>query len=172
MRIALLIISFLSLPLAACAQVSVDGAASDVPRVAEEPKPDTARPDGVLKELYTSYFATLNADGKADMNDYAARYFEPELASKFAAAMNSVANPISFDIFINAQDHEDLTLGTLKRTLENGDHAIYEVHFTNNDDEQKVRIGLVKAGGAWKITDIDYGLGVSLTGLLSKPPAQ
>ena len=167
MRIALLIVSFLTLTLAACAQGAAEDGGLDAQRVAEVPKPDNTRPDGVLKELYTTYFSALNApDGKADMNDYAARYFEPELASKFAAATNSAANPITFDVFINAQDHEDLTLGILKRMLENADHALYEVHFTNNDDEQKVRIGLVKAGGAWKITDIDYGQGVSLAGLL------
>jgi hypothetical protein len=40
------------------------------------------------------------------------------------------------------------------------------VHFTNNDEEQKVRIGLVKAGNTWKITDIDFGKDLSLSRLL------
>ena len=37
---------------------------------------------------------------------------------------------------------------------------------TNNDDEQKVRIGLVKAGDTWKITDIEFAKGLSLVGML------
>ena len=117
MRIVLLIASLcMSAFLAACSTEEV--AAPDAPRAEEPVKPDTSRPDGMLKELYVSYFATLNGGGKANMNDYAAKYFEPELASKFAAATNSSGNPINFDIFINAQDHQDLTLGVLKRTFE------------------------------------------------------
>ncbi len=164
MRIALLVAFFcLSGFLAACA---TGEATPDGPKAEEPAKPDTTRPDGLLEELYTSYFATLNAGGKADMNNYAAKYFEPELASKFAAATHSSADPITFDIFINAQDHANLTLGMVKRTFENADHATYEVHFTNNDDEQKVRIALVKAGNSWKITDIEYAKDLSLTRML------
>jgi len=169
MRIVLLAVSLVSsMFLSACGHATSDEAAADAAPKAQEAKSDTARPDGVLNELYSSYFATLNGGGKADTKDYAARYFEPELASKFAAAANSSASPINFDIFINAQDHHDLTLGIIKRALENTDHAIYEVHFSNNDYEQKVRIGLVKTGATWKITDIEYAKNLSLSGLLAK----
>ena len=164
MQFRLLIAAFLSLLLAA----SLPARADDAPPAAAvpaEPKPDLTRPDGVLKELYTSYFATLNGGGKADVKDYAAKYFDPELASKYAAATNGEGK-IDFDIFINAQDHAELTLGTIKRTLESPTHAIYDVHFTNNDNERKVRVGLVKAGDTWKVTDIDYGQGLSLSGML------
>ena len=166
MRAVLCIAACLTLAFAISAPVMADDPPPPTAAAPQAPKPDTTRPEGVLKELYTSYFATLNGGAKADMNDYAAKYFEAELASKFAAAMNSAANPINFDIFINAQDHEDLTLGLIKRMLENPDHAIYEVHFTNNDEEQKVRIGLVKAGDTWKITDIEFAKGLSLVGML------
>jgi hypothetical protein len=161
-----LMIVCLALALAACSSTTAEeGASPDAPKV-EAPKPDISRPEGVLKELYTSYFTVLNSGGAAQAGNYVDKYFAPDLASKIAAASNSPNNPITFDIFINAQDHRDLTLGTLKRALENNDHAIYEVHFTNNDEEQKVRVGLVKVGGTWQITDIDYGQGLSLTGLL------
>ena len=161
-----LLIACLALALAACSSTTAEEGASDAPVKVEEPKLDTSRPEGVLKELYSSYFTVLNNGGAAQAGNYVDKYFTADLAAKIAAASNSPNNPITFDIFINAQDHRDLTLGSLKRALENNDHAIYEVHFTNNDDEQKVRIGLIKVGGTWQITDIDYGQGVSLTGLL------
>jgi hypothetical protein len=160
-----LMIVCLAFFLAACSSNDVDPNMEGRP-APEVPKNDMARPDGVLKELYTSYFTVLNSGGAAQPGNYVDKYFTPDLAAKYAAATARPDNPVNFDIFINARDHEELTLSTLKRTLENNDKAIYEVHFTNNGDEQKVKIGLVKVGGTWQITDIDYGQGVSLTGLL------
>jgi hypothetical protein len=156
-----------ALALAACTSTSGDmaGDGAPPPKV-EVPKNDMARPEGVLKELYSSYFTVLNNGGSGQAGNYVDKYFTPELAAKYAASAGKPEGPVNFDIFINAQEHRDLTLGTFKRMLENGDHAIYEVHFTNNDDEQKVKIGMVKVGGTWLITDIDYGQGVSLSGLL------
>lgn len=169
MRIAPVLASlFVSVFLAACA----DDVASEAPPDAQgtpkvqEAKFDTTRPEGVLKELYTSYFTVLNNGGKAEAGNYVDKYFAPELAAKFAAAANSANSGITFDVFINAQDHQALTLGEIDRMLENAEHAIYDVHFTNNDEEQKVRIGLVKAGDTWKITEIQYGKDLSLSGIL------
>lgn len=167
---ALMILCF-ALVLAACSSTSSDEAADPnipAPTPVEVPKNDVSRPEGVLGELYSSYFTVLNNGGASQAGNYVDKYFTPDLAAKYAAVSNKPEGPITFDIFTNARDHRDLTLGTLKRTMENADHAIYEVHFTNNDEEQKVRIGLIKVGGTWQITDIDYGQGVSLTSLLKE----
>jgi hypothetical protein len=165
---ALMILCF-ALALAACSSTSgEDPAGPNAPPLApvEVPKNDAARPEGVLKELYSSYFTVLNNGGASQAGNYVDKYFTPDLAAKYAAVSNKPEGPITFDIFTNARDHRELTLGVLKRSMENADHAIYEVHFTNNDAEQKVRIGMIKVGGTWQITDIDYGQGVSLTSLL------
>ncbi|MBI1212663.1 MAG: DUF3828 domain-containing protein [Alphaproteobacteria bacterium] len=163
-----LMILCLAAVLSACSStMDEDLVLSDVPTPkVEEPKPDMSRPDGVLVSLYTSYFTVLNNGGAAQPGNYVDKYFTPDLAAKYAAASGKPNSPITFDIFINAREHHDLTLGEIKRTLENADHAIYDVHFTNDDEEQKVRIGMIHVGGTWQITDIDYGQGVSLAGLL------
>ena len=163
---ALMILCF-ALALAACSSTPSADATADAPGVkAEAPKPDMSRPEVVLKDLYTSYFTVLNNGGASQAGNYVDKYFTPDLAAKYAAASAKPEGPVSFDIFINAREHRDLTLGTLKRTLENADHATYEVHFTNNDDEQKVKVAMIKAGGSWQIIDIDYGQGVTLTSLM------
>lgn len=162
-----LMIVCVAFALAACSSTPEgDVAGPDAPAKVEPPKADMARPEGVLKDLYTSYFTVLNSGGASQAGNYVDKYFVPDLAAKYAAASAKPDGPVSFDIFINAQDHRDLVLGQLKRTLENSDHAIYEVHFTNNDDEQKVKVGMIKVGGTWLISDIDYGQGISLAGLL------
>ena len=163
---AVVIIAFLALTVGACSSTTTaDGTSPDAAR-AQEPKVDTTRPEGVVMELYTSYFAVLNNGGQAQAGNYVDKYFAPELASKFVAASNSPNNPINFDIFINAHEHKELTLGLIKRMYENPDHATYEVHFTNNDDEQKVRLLMVKAGATWKITDVQYAKDLTLSGML------
>ena len=161
-----LMIMCLAFFLAACSSASEQAAVDPTRPPPEPPKNDMSSPDGVLKELYSSYFTVLNSGGAAQPGNYVDKYFVPDLAAKYAAASANPENQISFDIFINAQDHQDLKLGTLKRSFENADRAVYEVQFTNNDEPQKVKVGLVKAGGTWQITDIDYGQGISLTGLL------
>src|SRR5689334_6982998 len=161
----LMILCF-ALALAACSSTPQDAAGDAPAPKVEVPKNDMARPEGVLKELYSSYFTVLNNGGSGQAGNYVDKYSTPELAAKYVAATGKPEGPVNFDIFINAQEHRDLALGTLKRTLENPDHAIYEVHFTNNDDEQKVKVGMIKVGGTWLITDIDYGQGISLSGLL------
>ena len=90
----------------------------------------------------------------------------PQAGSQSAAAVPALATRDYFDIFINAHEHEELTLGLIKRMYENPDHATYEVHFTNNDDEQKVRLLMVKAGATWKITDVQYAKDLTLSGML------
>jgi len=163
---AVVIIACLAFALGACSSTTTADGTSPDGRKVEEPKADTARPEGVVTELYTSYFAVLNNGGETQAGNYVDKYFAPELASKFAAASNSPNNPIAFDIFINAQQHKELTLGLIKRMYENPDHATYEVNFTNNDDAQKVRLLMVKAGGTWKITDIQYAKDLTLNGML------
>ena len=149
-----LMIACLALFLVACSSTS-DEAIDPTRPPPEPPKNDMARPDGVLKELYSSYFTVLNSGGEAQAGNYVDKYFTPDLASRYAAATAKPDNRVTFDVFINAHDHQELTLGVLKRTFENADRAVYEVHFTNNGDEQKLKVGLVKAGGTWQITDID-----------------
>ena len=120
----------------------------------------------MLKELYTSYFTVLNSGGEGQAGNYVDKYFTPELAAKYAAGTGKPESPVTFDIFINAREHQDLKLVSLRRTLENNDRAIFEVNFTNNDEPAKVKVGLVRVGGTWQITDIDYGQGISLSSLL------
>ena len=161
-----LMIVCLTLFLAACSSTSDDAMVDPTRPPPEPPKNDMARPEGVLKELYSSYFTVLNSGGEAQAGNYVDKYFQPELAAKYAASAGKPESPITFDVFINAQDHRELALGAVKRAYENADHAIYEVNFTNNGDEQKVKVAMIKVGGTWQITDISYGQGVSLTGLL------
>jgi hypothetical protein len=160
-----LMIVCLALFVAACS--STTGEVVDPTRPPPEvPKNDMGRPEGVLKELYTSYFTVLNSGGESQAGNYVDKYFQPELAAKYAAVSGKPESPINFDVFINAQDHKELTLGVLKRAYENPERAVYEVHFTNNDDPAKVKVALIKVGGTWQITDIDYGQAVTLSGLL------
>jgi hypothetical protein len=162
-----LMIVCLALFVAACSSTSgEEGASAEGARPVEEPKIDTSRPDGMLKELYTSYFTVLNNGGAAEQGNYVDKYFAPDLAAKFAAASSKPESRLTFDIFINAQDHRELTLVSVKRALENPERAIYEVRFINDGEEQKVRVGLIKTGDAWKITDIEYGPGLALSVLL------
>jgi hypothetical protein len=161
-----LMIVCLALFVAACSSTNAEEGAAEGARVAEEPKIDTSRPDGLLKELYTSYFTVLNNGGAAEQGNYVDKYFAPDLAAKYAAASSKPESRLTFDIFINAQDHRELTLVSVKRALENPERAIYEVRFINDGGEQKVRVGLVKTGESWKITDIEYGPGLALSILL------
>jgi uncharacterized protein DUF3828 len=165
MRVAV-IVAVLAVSLGACSTPTTTAEGGPDAAKVEEPKIDTARPEGVAKELYTSYFAVLNNGGAAQTGNYVDKYFAPELAAKYAAASNSPNNPVTFDIFLNAQDHRELTLGQIKRMYESADHASYEVRFTNNGDEQKVRLLMEKTGGGWKITDIQYAKDLTLSGML------
>jgi hypothetical protein len=165
MRVAVLI-ACVAFALGACTSTPSTAEDSPEPPKAAAPKIDTTRPEGVALELYTSYFAVLNNGGQAQPGNYVDKYFAPELAAKYAAASSKADNPIGFDIFLNAQDHNELTLGQIKRTFENAERATYEVHFTNNDDPQAVRLVMVKAGETWKITDIQYAKDLTLAGML------
>lgn len=174
MRIRILLAAAtLALPLVAhAADATTPPTATTAPVVATTPAAPAVTAEAVLRELYTGYFAKLNAGESANMHDVAARYFEPELASKFAAATaGNEVGAIDFDVFIYAQDFEELTLDEVKRTFENPTKAIFEVRFTNNGDQQKLRFGMTKVAGAWKIADIEFPDGASLRKMLEGEPA-
>jgi hypothetical protein len=118
--------------------------------------------------IYKNYQGTgMQALGVPLDNEAVVRkYFEPSLAQmilKDRASAGEEVGALDGDPFIDAQDWE--IKGLTIAVVDNGPgKATATVTFRNFNENKTIKLSLVKIGGAWKISDINWGRG-TLRGL-------
>jgi hypothetical protein len=96
------------------------------------------------------------------------KFFDKQLADllwKDANTSRSEVGPLNGDPLYNAQDMEikNFTIG--KAVINNGTAQV-TVSFTNFDRKEEIRFDLAASKTGWKVSDITYQDGTTLTGIL------
>lgn len=130
--------------------------------VAAEAAP-AAAPDGVVTEMYQTYFDALNkANDSGSMGempnciDHTAKYATPELATRLAKTNETDEMVIDWDFLINGQDFKDLKLISAKVTAETADTAMVRVESQNFDAKSLTDVQLTKTSDGWKVSDLMF----------------
>jgi hypothetical protein len=140
--------------------------AADPPATPATPDPGAiSEPNGMLRDLYTRYFAALNgmnANPDASMPedlDFSAiadRYFDSALATRFKKALESEEPVFDWDWIINAQDFADLKVVRVETVTNDGARAAVKVTISNMGQGSTTGYDLAKTGAGWKITDVIF----------------
>ena len=127
---------------------------------------EAAGPDAVLRQLYETKIAADVAEQYDTTEQLIAANFAPDLKAMYDIAIKSDEPVIDFDIFYNAQDFSvrDVAVKIVSQT---DDTAIVRVDFKNFDEPMGVTFSMTRIGGAWKISDVDYGEGFTLRKIMS-----
>lgn len=122
-----------------------------------------AAPEDLVKELYKAgqekspFFQNKNRK----LLDH---YFAKELADliwKDAQTPEGEVGALDFDPLYNAQDTEITKLVISKAKTKDGKTTV-PVTFMNFDEKHSITFDLVQKDVVWKISDIDYGKGMTL----------
>jgi hypothetical protein len=161
MRLALV-----TLTVALLAGAASPALAMDPPAPPATPDPGaTAEPNGIIRDLYTRYYAALNAmDGNPDasmpaefeFSAIADRYFDPALAARFKRALASEEPVFDWDWMINAQDFGDLKVVSVETVTEDAASAAVKVTTSNMGQPSVTGYELKKAAAGWKVTDVIF----------------
>ncbi|HEY1049186.1 MAG TPA: DUF3828 domain-containing protein [Prosthecobacter sp.] len=126
-----------------------------------------ATPDALVAALYKAHdndkSPFFQTDDKAPLN----KFFNKELADliwKDAKESKGEVGVLGFDPLYDAQDTEIKKFAIQEAKVE-GEKATVPVGFENMGEKQRVVFKLVKQGGVWKISDIQYTAGHTLLGL-------
>jgi len=137
------------------------------PLVPTSAEPATESPDAVVNALYHS--SMKNFGFSPDAVKATKPWVTPELYKRMWKKVNQPvpkgdAPDIEGDLFLNCQDAPTkLTVG--KATI-NGTKAQVEVALAFGDEKRKYTVLLEQVGGAWKVSDVNYGKDGKLTDLL------
>lgn len=137
--------------------------AAPVPTVAPVPAADTA-PDVVVRGLYESYFAILNATHDdpnmgIDWLTASKPYMTPELLARIAKMENSGEPGIDVDMLIAAQDWSSLKVDSVTTTASDATMTTVRVTFTDtivgaDAHTTNSDVKLAKLAAGWRIADI------------------
>lgn len=165
-----LILSLAIISLAAAAPA----AAQVVKKPAEPPLVinDAPTPADVVRELYKAHRDGLGHVFERQGRRLQLRFFDAKLASllwkNLTETPEGEAGRIDFDPLYNAQDTQIKNFRVGAATVR-GDAAVVPVTFVNFDQKVRIDFRLVRAKGAWKISNIVYGGGSDLLKILSGP---
>ncbi len=112
-------------------------------------------PENVIRAIYAQY----SKDGFPE--DPEKKNFSPSLWAQWdevqqaADAANDVG--VDFDVFIDAQDTDQITNLTTKFTPDGADKGTVEASFTAFDTQTTVTYAMVKTADGWKIDNISWG---------------
>ena len=124
---------------------------------------DTATPEGVVTEMYQTYFDALNAVNKSgDLStmpsvfDQVPKYATPELAERMNKAANAQDMVIDFDFLVSGQDFQDLKLLSVTKTAGDDKTATVRVKTSNMGTESETDVALVQTKAGWKVSDFTF----------------
>jgi hypothetical protein len=134
--------------------------------------PTVSFPENVVKELYR-----VHRNGYGHVFERQGRKLQQKFFDRKLAALiwKDVTRPnqdevgnLDFDPLYNAQDIQIKNLRVGAGVVK-GLTATVPVTFMNYDQRVRIEFRLVNTKGGWKISNIDYGQGSDLVGLLSQP---
>lgn len=125
---------------------------------------DVTQPNGMIRDLYTRYFAALTRNDtdrtpvppELGWEAIADAYFTPELAARFTKAIQSEEPVIDWDFFINGQDYQDLKLVSVDTVVTGDASAAVTVVTSNFGTESTTIVNLVKRPAGWRIDDFVF----------------
>ncbi len=191
-RAALAAAIFLSAASAACTGGSTSVAVNSEPAAAVNAEPAnvnaetalgtpaagsldaTAAPEAVVREVYKIHGEDFKRNANRILGGktrtYLDKFFDKPLADliwKDRTTNVGEIGALDFDPIYNAQDADIKNLVVSEATIE-GERARVPVAFQNYDRREKLTYDLVRRGDAWKISDIRYPDGVTLTGIFKE----
>ena len=134
--------------------------------------PTVSFPETVVRELYR-----VHRNGYGHVFEKQGRKLQQKFFDRKLAALiwKDVTRPnqdevgnLDFDPLYNAQDIQIKNLRVGAGVVK-GLTATVPVTFMNYDQRVRIEFRLVNTKGGWKISNIDYGQGSDLVGLLSQP---
>lgn len=140
-----------------------DPAAPPAPPATPDPG-DVSQPNGMIRDLYTRYYAATMATEKEGVTmppelDWAAiadKYFTTELATRFKKAIASDEPVIDWDFFINGQDFGDLKVLSVDTTMTDARTASVMVKTSNFGNESTTLVSMVSGIQGWRIADMAF----------------
>ena len=137
-----------------------------------QPSPAAARPavapESVVGDLYKQHDAERSPFFQAEDRALVDKYFEKGLADliwKDAVEAEGGVGALGADPLYDAQDSE-IKKFAVGKAGQSGDKAEVAVTFENFGKKQRIAYRLVAVGADWKIADIDYGNGTTLSKML------
>jgi hypothetical protein len=129
-------------------------------------------PDAVVRELYrvhrNGYGPLFEKRGKK----YHDKFFDKNLAGliwkDFTETPEGEVGNLDFDPLFKAQDFKITRLRVGAPVVE-GEKVYVPVSFNNFGKKQSLKFTLINEDSLWKVANIDYGEGIDLVGLLSRP---
>jgi hypothetical protein len=128
--------------------------------------PDT--PEGLVGELYTVHTANRGPFFQTASRALVDDYFEQTLAELIwsdALVSHGEVGAIDFDPLYDAQD-TDFRNVVVERASGGRDRARVVVSFDSGDARRQVTYSLAALPSGWRISDIEYGEGRTLRGML------
>lgn len=160
-------------------QVSVNVNAADSNAPAPTPTLETTAaageakktaPDALVKDLYEQHNKKNSPFFQTKNRALVDKYFDKNLADsiwKDAKSANGEVGALDGDPLYDAQDTniKKFAVGAAKIT---GERAEVPVGFINFEEKRSFTFILVQRNGEWKISDINYGDGSTLTGIFKE----
>jgi hypothetical protein len=164
----------LILTLAIITLAAAPSAAQAVRKPAEPPLVinDTPLPDAVVRELYKAH-----RDGRGHVFEKQGRrlqlkFFDAKLAALLWKDLSETPEGelghLDFDPLYNAQDTQIKSFRVGPPSIKGGAASV-PVTFVNFEQKVKIVFRLVRTGGGWKVSNIEYGGGSDLVKILSEP---
>ena len=156
------------------AQQNSAAAAQQSPPSAAQPSPPAARPgvapEAFVRELYKEHDAERSPFFQTDDRARVDKYFEKKLADliwKDAVESKGEVGALGADPLYNAQDMEikNFTVSTVSQSDGKAEVA---ATFENFGKKQRIVYRLVAVGADWKIAEIDYGGGTTISKMLKQ----
>ena len=158
----------------ATAQQNSQAAAQPSQQAAPQPSPAAARPatppDALVSDLYKQHDAERSPFFQTEDRARVDKYFEKGLADliwKDAVESKGEVGALEADPLYNAQDSE-IKKFAVSAVSQSGDKAEVAATFENFGEKQRIVYRLVAVGADWKIADIDYGGGTTLSKMLKE----
>lgn len=125
---------------------------------------DVTQPNGMIRDLYTRYFAATMATNKEGVTmppefewpAIADKYFTTELATRFKKAIASDEPVIDWDFFINGQDFGDLKVLSVDTAMTDAKTASVTVKTSNFGTESETIVMMVNGASGWRIEDMAF----------------
>lgn len=155
-------------------QQNSPAAAQQSPPAAAQPSPSAARPavapEAFVRDLYKEHDAERSPFFQTDDRARVDRYFEKKLADliwKDAVESKGEVGALGADPLYNAQDTEIKNF-SLSAVGQGEGRAEVAATFENFGEKQRIVYRLVAVGADWKIAEIDYGGGTTLSKMLKQ----
>lgn len=156
-------------------QQNSPAAAQQSPPAAAQPSPSAAArpavaPEAFVRDLYKEHDAERSPFFQTEDRARVDRHFDKSLADliwKDAVESKGEVGALGADPLYNAQDTEIKNFNVRTVSQSEG-RAEVAATFDNFGEKQRIVYRLVAAGADWKIADIDYGEGTTLSKMLKQ----